>query len=133
MRNFVKKFGNELNDEFKKNGFDYWGNIDIDQSDRPIYNSLYHIVTGLTICINDTEETRVSRLDDLIFNTTTGEWEVTLYIEMYDHFGLDRNDVLTYQGYNEGFAAWWRLQHIHNQIPFLTLCQFTYKIKGKTK
>jgi hypothetical protein len=73
MRNFAKKYGAKLNQQFKNNGFGFNGNIPMLQDERPVFNSYHHSVTGLTICMNDTEETRVYRYN-LVSNETTKEW-----------------------------------------------------------
>jgi hypothetical protein len=132
MRNFVKKYADKLNLKFKEEGFGFSENIEMLQSDRPRFNASNHKFSGLQICINDTEETRVYRTN-LTFDEVTKEWQCDLTIVVDDHFGLDRNDVVSYQWISEGFAAWWRLQTQHNQIPFHTNSKMIYTVKGKAK
>lgn len=59
---------------------------------------------------------------------------------IYDHFGLDKNDVLKYQSkgllsdpFNAGigFAAWWRLQHTRGYKPLRTMIVLNASIKGE--
>ncbi len=132
MRNFVKKYANKLNESFISEGFTFQGSIQLPQSDRPVFNSFNHSLSGLQIILNDTEETRVYRTN-LTFDSVTKEWQCDLTIVVDDHFGLDGNDVRSYQWSNEGFAAWWRLQWLHNQIPFHTNSKMTFNVKGLAK
>lgn len=131
MRNFVKRYGAKLNDELKTNN-NFTGSVEMFTSERPIFNTYVDRVSGLQICINDTEETRVYR-SNFNFNPGTKEWSCDLTIVIDDHFGLDNNDVRSYQFWNEGFAAWWRLQKLHGQVPFHTHCILKYHISGKAQ
>ena len=51
-------------------------------------------------------------------------YTITLKYTLYDHFGLDANDVSTYY-FVDSFAAWYILQHYNRFVglykPFLTL------------
>ena len=78
-----------------------------------------HIVDSPVIrsVLNDTEKTEFYLID---FTERPFGWDATLCVTRYDHFGLDYNDAEKYQIYNEGFAAWWRLQHCFNNNPFET-------------
>lgn len=130
MKNFVKKFRDRLSDKLKlKQG-------DINQVDQlilglvqPIFNGLYNKFHGLQILVNDTEKT------DIYFKNysldANGNWEAELIIEITDHFGMDKNDALNYQGKHGGFGAWWTLQHKRNYKPFITKIYVTQKINGK--
>jgi hypothetical protein len=68
----------------------------------------------------------------------TKEWSMDIFVEILDHFGLDRNDVLTYQTLKPlgvpfrvaGFPAWWDLQHQRSYVPFKTKIRFEQNIKG---
>jgi Protein of unknown function (DUF3289) len=61
----------------------------------------------------------------------TREWSMDIFVEISDNFGLDRDDVLTYQNKNVGFAAWWVLQRQRGYKPFKVKMLITQKIKGK--
>lgn len=130
MRNFVKTYGKLLNDNLKTQGIDFDEVILMTDYKRPVFNTYANRLSGLQICINDTEETRVYRSNFMI-DPNTNEWSCDLTIVLIDHFGLDNNDVRSYQMWNDGFAAWWRLQKLHGQIPFRTNCIMKYTIKGK--
>ena len=64
-------------------------------------------------------------------NQSTGDWSGSFFFEITDHFGLDRADALKYQGINDGFAAWWLLQHDRGFIPEKTKIWVVATIKGK--
>lgn len=55
--------------------------------------------------------------------TVKADGKVIAFVEViiHDHFGLDKNDALSYQGNHNGFASWWVLQHLRNYKPFETL------------
>ena len=113
IKNFIKKFGKRLNDELQASGGDISNvQINIPLEDRPIFNSNWHKANGHTILIHDNEETTVTKMDTYELDSVTGEWTCHFFIEITDHFGLDRRDVLNNQGrwnVGEGFAAWWLL------------------------
>ena len=130
MRNFIKKFGEELNLELENSNGDING-ISIALGDtRPIFSSIYHQFHGLKILLNDTEHTRVKLLN-YTFDQSTSEWEGDFYFEVIDHFGLDKADALKYQWWHSGFAAWWILQHKRGYVPFRTVIRINARIRGK--
>jgi hypothetical protein len=68
-------------------------------------------------------------LTNFSINTTTHKWTADLNITIKDHFGLDKNDALTYQNYHAGFAAWWILQHCRGYKPFETKISFKMQLQ----
>lgn len=64
------------------------------------------------------------------FNKDTGEWTTELVVQIYDHFGLDDNDLNPYQYFHFGFAAWWILQHKKGYKPLRTNILLNVKLKG---
>jgi uncharacterized protein DUF3289 len=133
MKNFIKNFGERLNNALQANGGDINSILEVEMPliERPIFNSDWHKIRGYTILINDTEQTTVNQMTDFQINLNTGDWSGSFFFEINDHFGLDRSDVLKYQGINDGFAAWWLLQHVRGFIPFRTKIRVIAKIKGK--
>jgi hypothetical protein len=127
--NFVKAFGEQFNASLQIAG----GNINnvspINmQNIRPIFNGLYNKFHGLQILINDTEYTEI-QLDNFTIDGS-GNWSADITITIHDHFGLDKNDALTYQNWNQGFPAWWLLQHTRDYIPFETIVVVRKKISS---
>ena len=126
--NFLKKFGNDLNQSLQGTG----GNIDniptISLQYRPVFNGLHNKFYGLQILINDTEYTNVD-LNSFTINTT-GDWSAVVTVTIHDHFGLDKPDALNYQNYHQGFPSWWLLQHTRNYTPFETIVTVTKKVSG---
>lgn len=127
--NFVKVFGEQFNTSLQIAG----GNINnvspINmQNIRPIFNGLYNKFHGLQILINDTEYTEI-QLDNFTIDGF-GNWTADITITIHDHFGLDKNDALTYQNWNQGFPAWWLLQHTRDYIPFETIVVVRKKISS---
>ena len=59
----------------------------------------------------------------------TGKYEVTFW----DHFSLDKPDLEKFYYFENGFRAWFLLQHIHGYKPFLTKITFTKEFKGNLK
>ena len=129
MINFMTTFGSA----FKKKLILANGNVDnVDKIEmgntRPIFNSFYYKFHGQQILINDTELTEI-QLDGFELSPTR-TWEAYFTFTIYDHFGLDKNDALSYQGYNQGFADWWLLQHKRGFVPFITKIVVRKKISG---
>lgn len=90
-KNFIKKFGNDLNNKLKTTN----GNMNSisliyydknEPNGRPIYNDSN--TEGLRIMMNDTEYTKI-HIQSYNFSPITKEWDGTFYIEVFDHFGLD--------------------------------------------
>jgi hypothetical protein len=80
--------------------------INVAFEDRPKFNGKLDTVTGLRIAINDTWAWDVDLLEYTLSGSNYfGKFAVTLY----DHFGLDRNDVATFGG-----VPWWV-----NMLPLL--------------
>ena len=61
----------------------------------------------------------------------SGNYKFSLQINMYDDFGLSKQDVMKFQNKNykripipvphmDGLKAWWILQHQRNIQPFVT-------------
>jgi hypothetical protein len=91
----------------------------------------YNRFHGLTILINDTEETTIWYMGNFNLNNDTKVWFADFYFEVTDHFGLDKHDAIEYQGYHTGFAAWWTLQHKRNYPPFRTKITIFATLKGQ--
>lgn len=133
MRNFIKRFGADLNGWLTIND----GNIDgiavtLNENIRPAFNGNFHRFQGLQILINDTEFTQIYISESTYeYNADTKEWSAWFCFDVEDHFGLDKHDALTYQSYHNGFAAWWILQHQRNQVPYHTRILVQAKISGK--
>ena len=130
FQNFIVKFGKELHMALAANNWDInqVPPITMPQADRPAFNGLHNKFHGLQILINDTEET-IIELKDFSINAITHKWTADLNITIKDHFGLDKNDALTYQNSHAGFAAWWILQHCRGYKPFETKISFKMQLQ----
>jgi len=129
MKNFLKRFGNILRDELHNNGGDINSISSINMGEvRPIFNGYYNRRRGLQILMNDTEFTEIE-LDSFRLDAF-GNWEADVTVTVNDHFGLDKNDALTYQFKHPGFADWWLLQHTRGFVPFKTKAVIRKTIKG---
>ena len=130
FQNFIVKFGKELHLALAANNWNInqVPPITMLQRDRPAFNGLHNQFHGLQILVNDTEET-IIELTNFSINTTTHKWTADLNITIKDHFGLDKNDALTYQNYHAGFAAWWILQHCRGYKPFETKISFKMQLQ----
>ena len=127
---FLQGFAVQLNDALTKaNGnIDRVGNILL--TSRPIFNGIYNTWHGLKILINDTELTEIQLSNFQM--SPKGNWSATIGVTIYDHFGLDRHDVLTFQNAHQGFAAWYILQ-ARGYRPFVTKIQFQKQIYFSNK
>lgn len=117
-KSFIKKFRLDLQAKINNAG-GVLDNVKMDLDYHPIFNGKKNRVMGLQILLNDTEETKINLLNFQI-NPATQEWIADVEVIIFDHFGLDKNDALTYQGIHRGFAGWWVLQHKRNYKPFIT-------------
>ena len=134
MKNFVKEFGFDLNQWLTATDGDRTGiTVTLPVNIRPAFNGNFHKLQGLQILVNDTEFTQIY-IDEstYTYNSVTKQWSAWFCFDIEDHFGLDRNDALVYQGYHKGFAACWMLQHQRNQVPFHTRILVQAKIAGQT-
>lgn len=130
MMDYIESFRKLFSVELKKANGNILSTDQIDMKKlRPKFSSTHHLFHGLQILINDTESTNIMVYDYII--DSNGNWEAEVVFEITDHFGLDKNDVLTYQAYHRGFVAWWALQHKRDYKPFLTNIYVTRKLKGK--
>lgn len=87
---------------------------------RPQFSGLISdtIMGGLKICWNDTwaYEVHISK-----FDVINGNYFIQYRISLYDHFGLNIEDLSEHSSVyiQPGFRAWFALQHIHNFRPFI--------------
>ena len=127
--NFLKIFGEQLNTNLQITG----GNINNVSlinlgAIRPIFNGLHNKFHGLQILINDTEFTDI-QLDNFTIDAS-GNWSADVTVTIHDHFGLDKQDALTYEDWHQGFPSWWLLQHTRDYVPFETIITVRKKISS---
>ena len=106
---------------------------------RPKYNLPSDLLSGLTICINDTWGNYIELMNYRYDGIT---YRGTLRFTIYDHFGLDDEDVATsfesfkkaIVGNMDGFLSWYVLQHYtgcNGQYkPFITYIETEVSISG---
>ena len=97
---------------------------------EPVYNTISDKTNGLTICIDSLWGNKIEVISFYISGNT---YSCTLRYTLYDHFGLDQDDVEKY-GFAQGFCSWYILQNYseYNKayMPFLTLIEFYEEITG---
>lgn len=126
---FVKRFGEDLNNRLRANNGNINSVANFQTATRPIFNGGFNKFNGLQILLNDTEFTEI-QLDNYSIDAS-GNWNAEETFTIHDHFGLDKNDALKYQGYHEGFASWWLLQHTRNYTPFETIVTVRKRISSQ--
>jgi len=126
---FLQTFAGLLNSRLLDAGGDIDKVTNFTMPGRPVFNGTYNTWHGLKILINDTELTEIT-LNDLQMSPK-GNWSATIGVTIYDHFGLDRHDVLGFQGFHSGFAAWYLLQ-ARDYRPFVTKIEFAKRIYFST-
>ncbi len=97
MNNFIIFFGKELEKELKNQNGDInkIQSFTLLQDQHPKFNS--YIGSGLTICMNDTEQSFIYlKPNTYSYSPTTGYWNAEFDILILDHFGMDDDDVLGY-------------------------------------
>lgn len=117
-KNFISRFRRDLQAKINNAG-GVLDNKEMDLDYRPIFNGISNKLNGLQILINDTEQTQIKLLNFQI-DAATQMWIADVDVVITDHFGLDKNDAMVYQGSHRGFAAWWVLQHTRGYKPFIT-------------
>ena len=97
---------------------------------RPAYGTAADMLNGLMICLHDTWGYYVNIKD---YSSDGETYSGTIHFTIYDHFGLDDNDVETF-GWTQGFSAWYTLQHYTGcegaYKPFVTYIEFDVSISG---
>lgn len=95
-----------------------------------VFDTPADMIQGLTICVD-----RVwgNKIQVTSFDVNENTYSYTLHYTLYDHFGLDENDVEKYGAF-AGFRSWYILQHYSgyegNYRPFLTLMEFDVTVTG---
>jgi hypothetical protein len=88
---------------------------------RPVFIlNTFHLRHGLAIIIHDTESAEVYLEEGSFSIEPNGKWQLTVTMIVYDHFGLDKPDVLKFSLLAPNFSAWWTLQHKRGYTPFIT-------------
>lgn len=115
---FLKLFGERLRTELQKsNGsFSNMATIELDRI-RPIFGGSNNMRNGLTILLNDTEQSTI-RLES--YSRTGNKMNIVVEVTIKDHFGLDKHDAVSKDFFHHGFQSWWVLQHRKGFIPFNT-------------
>jgi Protein of unknown function (DUF3289) len=90
----------------------------------------HELINGLVIAIHQVWAAKIEFKEvKLDYKNYTGTG--TLVYTLYDHFGLDWEDVLKFQDYpiaGNGFKAWYILQHYRTAKPFITEIKFEYPL-----
>jgi len=137
------RFFNEVRKEFLAKLKKYGGNIteianeQLDQENikQPTFNTWTDKFHGLTIAINNTwaydvQITEYQLKDD-------GTYKGKMKIIIYDHFGLDNNDVKPERPASkfDGFYNWFALQRWEGfnkkYKPFITVIEKEFPFKGR--
>ena len=99
-------------------------------TNQPVYNTIADKVNGLTICVDGLWG---NKIEVTSYNLSGNTYTYTLHYTLYDHFGLDQNDVEKY-GPLAGFRSWYVLQHYNEYNgayrPFLTMIEFDVTVSG---
>jgi hypothetical protein len=89
---------------------------------------------GATIALNDIWATEVT-ITEYDLNECTRKYTGKFQVTLWDHFGLDVDDIKWYKaaGYLECFMTWFILQHFRGYKPFITKITFDWKFSGDLK
>ena len=80
------------------------------------------LLKGMVIIMHQVWAIKIS-LKDVKLNYKSNTGNAKLVYTLYDHFGLDWEDVIKFGNYpiaGDGFKAWYILQHYRNAKPFIT-------------
>ena len=108
-----------------------------DEISAPAYNTTADYVNGLKICLNGIWG---YYLEITEFNVTENTFDGKLKYVIYDHFGLDTNDLSgasaysSFLSYTNQFGSWFILQRYENCAesykPFITYIEFEESFGG---
>ena len=123
---YIENNGGDVRGFYTSNAFKQ----DMYDVPRPAFSSGDDMLNGLKICINDTWGYYVNIKN---YSSDGDSYQGTLHFTIYDHFGLDDNDVEKF-GWTQGFSAWYTLQHYTGcagaYVPFITYIEFDVPISG---
>lgn len=99
------------------------------KSNRVKFAQKKDLINGLTFAVDDTHSYKIYIEEfELVSNSS---FNAKLKIEIFDHFGLDNNDIEKFI-YFAGFRAWYVLQHARGYKPFITKMTYYHNIKNQT-
>jgi len=107
-RRFMADVGAALTEEYYNNNdvFNDISKLNLEIVGNPRYNTWDDFFGGLQIAINDM---KMYDVDVLLVVPTEGGVYVYVEVILYDHFGLDPDDIIEYD--TQGFRSWFILQH----------------------
>lgn len=107
---------------------------------EPSFDTNYDKINGLTICVDSLWG---HKIEVTSYSTNGNSYTCTLHYTLYDHFGLNPDDINindedslvgSMTGSLAGFRSWYILQHYdaYNKAfkPFLTLMEFDVMLTG---
>lgn len=119
---------------------------------RPMFSSFSDKRHGLTFALNDTWGFKVTLLN-YRYDATTKKYWAKLKFDVFDHFGLDKDDVVKFgsmekvqdrvgklapvvpdsicQQAADGFCSWFILQYKRGYKPFVTMMSKEIEIEGR--
>ena len=119
---------------------------------RPMFSSFSDKLHGLTFALNDTWGFKVTLLN-YRYDATTKKYWAKLKFDVFDHFGLDKDDVEKFgsmenvqkqageyasvaldsicQQAADGFGSWFILQYKRGYKPFVTMMSKEIEIEGR--
>ena len=116
---------------------------------RPMFSSFSDKLHGLTFALNDTWGFKVTLLN-YRYDATTKKYWAKLKFDVFDHFGLDKDDVVKFgsmekvqdragklapdsicQQAADGFCSWFILQYKRGYKPFVTMMSKEIEMEGR--
>lgn len=93
------------------------------------FNTKKDLFNGMTISVDGSMAYRVY-VDDYELNSGD-TFSCKLRIHIFDHYGLDWEDVRKVGNYHPGFKSWYILQHVRGYKPFLTCMEAIVPIENQ--
>ena len=103
---------------------------------RMSFDSLWNKIMGLGITIHQVYATKIE-LINYFCDLDRKYWQGTFRYTLYDHFGLDWNDILVHgediipPGAGDAFKAWYLLQRYRKAKPFIVELKNDVYANGK--
>lgn len=99
--------------------------------EEPSYQTASDMLNGLVFCIHGLWGNRIEVSQ---FSVTGNTYTCTIRYTLYDHFGLDQEDVEKFYGLMLGTTQWYVLQHYEGfngaYKPFVTVIEFEETFSG---
>ena len=124
---YIKQYDGDIRSFYQNTAFQK----ELHDVPNPYFSTKDDRSNGLQICVNQVWGYSITLKN---FRCTGSTFSGTLSYSLFDHFGLDDNDVEKIYGWTQQFCAWYVLQHYKNckcaYKPFISYMDFDVSFSG---